>query len=73
MSMSKQEKEVRDQRIGLLHAFLEVWDKYPDLRFGQLVSNISQEIALTTDSYYITDRDFMAKLEEKLDEVRRSV
>lgn len=43
------------KRIG------EIWKMYPDLRFGQLIENVSLEY--NSALYYTEDEDLMRKLE----------
>lgn len=38
----------------------ELWEKYPDLRFGQLVANLQATISKNPDTFY-TEDDQMLK------------
>ena len=38
-----------------LKEFGELWNKYPDLRFGQLVMNLQSIISKNPDPFYIED------------------
>ena len=38
----------------------ELWEKYPDLRFGQLVTNLQATISKNSDTFY-TEDDQMLK------------
>lgn len=44
----------------LLQAIKEVWERHPDLRFCQLVQNITG----MNDSFYLEDEEFSRKLIE---------
>ena len=46
----------------VLNRFKRLWLCFPDLRFGQLVENISTEQA--KDLFYIEDEDFLTALED---------
>ena len=46
----------------------ELWSQYPDLRFGQMMSNLMQHVKLTEgrDVFYMEDDEFMEVLKEYL-------
>ena len=46
--------------------FGELWKKFPDLRFGQLIENLRDyyEDQTKRDFYYIEDEDFLKILQE---------
>lgn len=48
------------QKAKLLARLLDLWDEYPDLRFCQLVSNITNKL----DIYYVDDRTFEKQMIE---------
>lgn len=49
------------ERINeILAALGKVWQRYPDLRLGQLVLNVIKDPAL----YYIEDEDLIKKLND---------
>jgi hypothetical protein len=56
------ESDVRQAAIARL---LAVWDKYPDLRLGQLIGNVHRfgQREGYTDPYYLTDDEFLSALE----------
>jgi uncharacterized protein YihD (DUF1040 family) len=55
----------------LLEELETLWKENPDLRFGQLVYNISQEIGYSIDIFYPEDGDWLKaikKLKKKSEE-----
>ena len=42
----------------ILERLQKVWEKYPDLRFGQLVLNV-----LRNDFYYVEDEELVSRIE----------
>lgn len=48
----------------VLAAISEVWKRYPDLRFGQLISNVFSEPTL----YFIEDDELIEKIKRFYDE-----
>ena len=45
-----------------LERFEEIWKKYPDLRFGQLINNIFGDLASVL--YYLEDDEIIEIIEE---------
>ena len=54
--MDEREKQIND----VLKYLGELWHKYPELRFGQLITNVFDSIQL----YFIHDKDFINKVKE---------
>ena len=55
------------QRIDkILAMFKALWASYPDMRFCQLVSNITAYISDNPDIFYLEDDKFEDKLKEIL-------
>lgn len=52
-----------DRIDELLNELEEYWDENPDLRLGQIVSNISQKKGYN-DSFYIEDEEVLEVLRE---------
>lgn len=48
--------------------FAELWSKYPDLRFGQIMSNISRyvEVEHGRDMFYMEDEELMKVIRHQL-------
>lgn len=48
--------------------FAELWEKYPDLRFGQLIVNAVKytQFAHGKDAFYMEDDEFMEVLKEQM-------
>jgi len=44
----------------VLSGLKDIWEKYPDLRLGQLICNVVRDPAL----YYIEDEDLVKALKE---------
>jgi uncharacterized protein YihD (DUF1040 family) len=44
----------------ILSGIKKVWEKYPDLRLGQLLCNVMRDPAL----YYVEDEDLVSYLEQ---------
>ncbi len=44
----------------ILEELQRIWQKYPDLRLGQLLGNASDELIL----YYVEDDDLIAQLKK---------
>ena len=47
-----------DRISVILERLQKVWEKYPDLRFGQLVLNV-----LRNDFYYVEDEELVSRIE----------
>lgn len=47
--------------------FAELWSKYPDLRFGQIMSNIARyvQMAYRKDIFYMEEDELMEVLREQ--------
>lgn len=70
--VKKGEIDLRDpNRIPkVINTIQEIWSKYPDLRFVQLVEILKFSISNTTgkeDLYYMEDEELVEKLEKLLD------
>lgn len=48
--------------------FTELWSKYPDLRFGQIMSNISRYIQMEyrKDMFYMEEDELMKIIRDQL-------
>lgn len=48
--------------------FAELWTKYPDLRFGQIMSNISRYVEMEhgRDMFYMEDEELMKVIRHQL-------
>lgn len=48
--------------------FAELWSKYPDLRFGQIMSNIARycEMELRKDMFYTEEDELMEIIRHQL-------
>lgn len=44
----------------------KVWEKYPDLRLGQLVENIARDMGWN-DAFYVSDDDLEKELRKHID------
>jgi uncharacterized protein YihD (DUF1040 family) len=40
------------------------WKKYPDLRLGQIVANISRDCGFDADPFFMEDTELLEKLKE---------
>ena len=47
-----------------LEEFGELWKKYPDLRFSQIVCNLQRYIG--NDGFYLEEEDYIQKLKDFL-------
>jgi len=52
----------------ILNKLKEIWEKYPDLRLGQLISNMSDRSPWPL--FYIEDDEFIERMEEFYQGVR---
>lgn len=48
--------------------FAELWSKYPDLRFGQIMSNIARycQMELRKDMFYMEEEELMEIIRHQL-------
>lgn len=48
--------------------FAELWSKYPDLRFGQIMSNIARytQMEYRKDMFYMEENELMEIIREQL-------
>lgn len=54
---------------GVLAAVGDVWKQYPDLRLGQLLSNVYRDPAL----YYVEDDKLVEEIQNYYDELAKGV
>jgi len=47
----------------ILEQIEQIWEKYPDLRLGQLIVNVISD-SNPTSLYYIEDEDLISKLQD---------
>lgn len=48
---------------AILEQIEQIWEKYPDLRLGQLIVNVISD-SNPTSLYYIEDEDLISKLQD---------
>ena len=58
-----------DRIDGVLAAVGDVWKQYPDLRLGQLLSNVYHDPAL----YYVEDDKLVEEVQNYYDELTKGV
>lgn len=59
---------------NIIMRLLKIWQKYPDMRLGQLIENVFPNTEMTrVTAYFLEDDDFIKVLEEfyKVDRVFR--
>jgi len=49
----------------VLEELEEYWKEHPDLRLGQIISNISQHRCGFSDPYYISDQHMLRSIQKK--------
>jgi hypothetical protein len=54
-------QQLADQKM-VLDVLREVWKKFPDLRLGQLISNVIIGTSHGEDPFYVSDAEMMAFL-----------
>lgn len=52
--------------VDIMEIFMRVWERYPDIRFGQLISNIlsTSTAYRNTDIFYIEDDKWLEMIQE---------
>ena len=53
-------KKLNREQTKVIKKLTEVWSKYPYLRFGQLISNVTGDYE---DTFYVTDIEFLDLLD----------
>ena len=57
-SIEEQEQRKKRQNRDLVEELLRLWDRSPNLRFGQLVHVVARRPELPSELFYISDEDF---------------
>lgn len=62
MRNTRTTQEHRNELINLLR---DHWEKHPEQRFGQLLSNLIDLVYGNTDPFYISDAEYIRELEKE--------
>lgn len=65
LDLSNKKRDV-DRIDEILHQIEIYWKENPDLRLSQIICNISQEVGIGKDPYYMEDEILSEKLNEKI-------